>query len=94
MFYLSKVCKDQLTFSVCLFDLLKSCGHPWHVTSAKLLVTLLNLGARDQLVIKKQFYQLNRLPAPLLPRFYTVQLLAELVRMPDRNLRPGPSLGG
>ena len=64
--YLSTVCEDQLTFSVlskCLFDLLKSCGHPWHVTSTHFLVTLLNLGARDQLVISEQFYQLNRLPA-------------------------------
>lgn len=116
VFYLSTVCEDQLTFSVlskCLFDLLKSCGHPWHVTSTNLLVTLLNLGARDQLVISEQFYQLNRLPAPTLPRFYqarvdrrvqgsqvdkaisqksrmvmlknTIQLLADLVRMPDRN---------
>ena len=98
-----------------MFDLLKSCGHPWHVTSTHFLVTLLNLGARDQLVISEQFYQLNRLPAPAptLPRFYqdrvdrrvqgsqvdkvisqksrmvmlqnTIQLLANLVRMPNRN---------
>jgi len=116
VFYLSTVCEDHLTYSVlskCLFDLLKSCGHPWHVTTTNLLVPMLNLGAREQVLTSEQFYQLNRLPAPALPRFYqarvdrrvlgsqvdkatsqksrmvmlknTIQLLADLVRMPDRN---------
>eukprot|EP00092_Neocalanus_flemingeri_P037673 GFUD01041012.1.p1 GENE.GFUD01041012.1~~GFUD01041012.1.p1 ORF type:complete len:570 (+),score=193.85 GFUD01041012.1:87-1712(+) len=113
VFYLSTVCEDQLTFSVlskCLFDLLKSCGHPWHVTTSHLLATLLNLGARDQVLASEQFYQMNLASSgPVLPQFYTarldnrqgnkvisqqsrlvmlrnsVQLVGDLLRLPDRN---------
>jgi len=78
VFYLATVCEDQLTFSVlskCLFDLLKSCGYPWHVTTPHLLATLLNLGASEQLLASHQFYQLNiDSDAPVLPQFYQARL--------------------
>eukprot|EP00092_Neocalanus_flemingeri_P018341 GFUD01019850.1.p1 GENE.GFUD01019850.1~~GFUD01019850.1.p1 ORF type:complete len:535 (+),score=179.90 GFUD01019850.1:63-1667(+) len=113
VFYLATACEDQLTFSVlskCLFDLLKSCGYPWHVTTSHLLATFLNLGARAQLLTSEQFYQMNLASSgPVLPQFYTarlnnrqgrkvisqqsrlvmlrnsVQLVGDLLRLPNRN---------
>merc|ERR1719315_637441 len=71
------VCQDKLTFSVlskCLFDLLKSCGFPWHVTTSHLLATLLNLGAREELLVSQYFYRLNlKTIPPALPRFYQLR---------------------
>jgi len=78
VFYLCSVCEDQLTYSVlskCLFDLLKSCGYPWHVSSTHLLVVLLNLGARQQLLASEHFYQVNlKTSAPAVPRFYQARV--------------------
>ena len=117
VFYLCTVCEDDIMFSVlskCLFDLLKSCGYPWHVTTTHLLGALLNLGAREELLCSQHFYDLNlgsNSPPP--PGFYvnrrsrrikgmvpkpfshksrmfmlknTVQLVADLLRMPSRTM--------
>jgi len=78
IFYMSTVCEDQLTFSVlskCLFDLLKSSGYPWHVTTSHFLGALLNLGASEKLLASKQFFQLNSIGSgPSLPEFYQKRL--------------------
>jgi len=73
VFYLCTVCEDEIMFSVlskCLFDLLKSSGYPWHVTTSHLLAALLNLGAREELLLSEHFYKLNLgSNAPPLPGF-------------------------
>lgn len=78
VFYMATVCEDQLTFSVlskCLFDLLKSSGYPWHVTTSHLLASLLNLGASEKLLSTKQFFQLNSVGiGPNLPMFYQTRI--------------------
>jgi len=78
LFYLCSVCEDQVMFSVlskCLFDMLKSSGYPWNVTTTHLLGALLNLGARDELLCNHNYYELNlNGNGPTVPRFYQDRL--------------------
>jgi len=77
LFFMCSVCQDKLTFSVlskCLFDLLKSCGYPWHLTTSHFLATLLNLGAREDLLASQHFYRFNlKTIPPAMPRFYQLR---------------------